>query len=213
MCFLARDAFSANVKFGGLLDQDEIKILICYLISVVKEGLSKNDIVSIINDNKLANYFEVMEALSALVKDGHIQTSVCDDDGSELYISTKTGDMISSQLDSMVPISVREKVVASSITLLSKKKAKKENYVSSEKTEDGFRVRCIIPGSITDLLDLNIYVPDSMQARKVKENFLRNSELIYSVLLAFFSDDMELLNSNIKRLKQKMMQDNWEADK
>ena len=72
---MAFDAFTGGIEPGGLRTKNEIRILICYLLASVNAPLSKNDILSIIQDNGLANYFEVTDALSELTEHGNVVTS------------------------------------------------------------------------------------------------------------------------------------------
>lgn len=52
------DAFTGGVEPGGLRSKDEIRILICYLLTSVGAPLAKNDLIQIITENGLANYLK-----------------------------------------------------------------------------------------------------------------------------------------------------------
>lgn len=67
------DAFNGGVEPGGLRSKDEIRILICYLLASVGDPLSREDIISIVRDNGLANYFETVDAISEMAKKGLIR--------------------------------------------------------------------------------------------------------------------------------------------
>lgn len=183
------DAFTAGVEPGGLRTKNEIRILICYLLSSVDAPLSKADIVSIIQDNGLANYFEVANALSELTEHGNVITS---GENNELCTASGKARMIAKQLDTALPPVVRDKAVAAAIHLLAKTKRERENRVEIEKEERGYRVSCHISGGDTDLMNFTLYVPDMYQAQMVKTQFHNSPETVYRMLLALVTgnDDM-----------------------
>ena len=47
-------AFSAGVRFGGLTDRTEIKILLCYLLSNAKQPLTSQQIIDTVVGQELA---------------------------------------------------------------------------------------------------------------------------------------------------------------
>ena len=68
------DALTGGVEPGGLRVKNDIRLLICYLLSSINAPLSKQDIVQIMQENSLANYFEVMDSLSEMIQKGTIDT-------------------------------------------------------------------------------------------------------------------------------------------
>ena len=84
---MAFDAFSAGVEIGGLRSKNDIKILICYLLKSISTPLSEEDIVSVLQENNLANYFEVVSAFEDLKNMNNIYSY----DKNELYSVTETG--------------------------------------------------------------------------------------------------------------------------
>ena len=100
------DAFTGGVEPGGLRTKNQIRILICYLLSSVDAPLSRQDIIGIMQDNGLANYFEVTDALAELLGNGNI---TADEEHPDLLSATRQARMIAKQLDAAVPLSVRER--------------------------------------------------------------------------------------------------------
>ena len=99
------DAFTGGIEPGGLRSKDEIRILICYLLTSVSAPLSREDILSIMQENGFANYFEVTyfvpdehkeggsyEHVTGYLKKldsiGHLMI-VVDDNGTETVIDTR----------------------------------------------------------------------------------------------------------------------------
>lgn len=191
------DAFTGGVEPGGLRSKSEIRILICYLLSSVGSPLTKDDIVSIISDYGLANYFEVTDAIADMLNKGLIVSS-----GKKIesqYISVNdSGRMVAKQLNTALPPSVRDKAVKAAINLLAKTKREKENKVEINETESGCNVVCHISGGHNDLMCFSLSVPDMWQAQIVKKNFQKSPETIYRVLLALVTGDTDVAADIIK---------------
>ena len=60
------DAFTGGVDFGGLRTKNDIKILICYMLCTLDAPFSKEDVVQVLQEQALANYFEINDAFSSL---------------------------------------------------------------------------------------------------------------------------------------------------
>lgn len=67
-----RNAFTADVRPGGLTEGLEIKILICYLLHHIHRGMSFAEINEIFRSKGIANYFEYSQEISRLLHSGHI---------------------------------------------------------------------------------------------------------------------------------------------
>ena len=192
------DAFSAGITPGGLRSKNDIKLLICYILSSIKAGLSKEDLVSVLQENSLANYFEINSAISELLKSKNIEST---EENSNLYTVTDSGKIVSSQLYSSLPIAIRDKALNATIKLLAKIKRETENTVSIKEIENGYQLNCKISGGDVDLLSFSLYVPDRLQADMVKENFQSNPDIIYECVLAILTKDKNLAKDILNKLQ------------
>ena len=182
---LARDAFTGGVEPGGLWNQNDIRVLICYVLDSVAAPLSREDIARLLQQKGLANYFEVGDALAALERLGHISQ-----DGEGLCSIRETGREIARTLASSLPLSVRDKAREAALMLLADARTQRENRVDiQEDGERGCRVCCHISGGAMDLMTLSLYVPDRAQAELVRANFHRDPEGAYRLLLSFLTGD------------------------
>ena len=59
---LEYDAFDEGIEPGGLRSRNEIKVLVCYLLKSIEQPISKQLINEILQENSLANYFEINQA-------------------------------------------------------------------------------------------------------------------------------------------------------
>lgn len=189
------DAFTAGVEPGGLRSQSDIRLLICYMLASVKEPLAKNDIVMVLQDNGLANYFEAASALSDVLTKHN--ADVLPDDP-ELCVANENTVEISHQLDTTLPPAVRDRAVSGALNLLAMAKRERENKVEIEKTEQGYNVTCHISGGSQDMMSFTLLVPDQFQARIVKKNFHRNPELVYRVMLSLMTGNHDALESLLR---------------
>ncbi|HEX2986358.1 MAG TPA: DUF4364 family protein [Caproiciproducens sp.] len=189
------DAFSAGVEPGGLRTKNEIRILICYLLSSVNAPLSKEDILNIIQDNGLANYFEIIDALSELTEHGNI---ILSGEKKELCTASETAKLIAKQLDTALPPAVRDKTIAAAINLLARAKRERENKVEIEKDSRGYRVFCHISGGDMELMSFSLHVPDLHQAQMVKKQFHESPETVYRMLLALVTGNREIAAGILK---------------
>lgn len=195
MLFMDFDAFTGGIEPGGLRNKNEIRILICYLLSSLDAPLSKSDILNIIQDNGLANYFEVTDALAELTEKGNVIVS---GEKNELCSASGTACMIAKQLDTALPPVVRDKAVAAAINLLARTKRERENKVEIEKTARGYNVICHISGGDMDLMNFTLHVPDLYQANMVKNNFHHSPENVYRMLLALVTGNSEMAAGILK---------------
>ena len=60
--------FDDGIEPGGLRSRNEIKLLVCYLLSGVDEKITRSQLCEIALDKGLANYFEVNQAVSDLIE-------------------------------------------------------------------------------------------------------------------------------------------------
>lgn len=181
---MERNAFTGGVEPGGLWNQNDIRILLCYILSSVDGPLSREDLSRIVQEKALANYFEVGDALDALVKQGNVA-----EDASGGCTVTPAGREIARSLDVNLPLSVRDKALEAALRLMAEVKARRENRVEIKETDRGFQVTCHISGGDMELMAVSLYVPDRAQAQLVEENFYKNPEGVYKLLLSSLTGD------------------------
>lgn len=178
------DAFTGGVEPGGLWSQNDVRILVCYLLSSVGAPLSRAALSQIVQEKGLANYFEVGDAVAALLAQGNLR-----EEGDDLTV-TESGREIAERLDASLPLSVRDKALEAALRLLAESRARRENRVTVTQGEDGCLVTCHISGGERDLMTVSLTVPDKRQAALVEGNFYRNPESVYRLLLSALTGDL-----------------------
>lgn len=189
-------AMDAGVKPGGLRSKSEIKILICYIMKALNRAFSKEQLCDIIIGESLANYFETASAFNDLINQEHV---IIDKtiDGIDYYALTKSGIEVSTLLDSALAYSVKDQAVKSATRLVAKFYNEAENRVTITKCSEGYMVKLAISGTTVDLLTVELFVADSLQANSVKKEFLANPGKFYMVIASLLTDDNKALNDLI----------------
>lgn len=181
---MAFDTFDEGIILGGMRSKTEIRTLICYMFRTVGQPMNKETVVNALLEKGLANYFEASTCFDDLARNGNIAPV---EDGSALYHNTPNGDMIATQLDDTLALTVKERATECALKLLEQERVERENKVTIEKDDNGFRVNCAISGGDMDLLRFSLYVPDITQARLIRKNFYKNPEMFYEVMIAMLT--------------------------
>lgn len=163
---------------GMLTNMMDIKLLICYLLHSVKEPMEKEQMVEMIFENNLADYFDLRAAVMELVENG----SVLEDENGYLTVS-ESGKEAAEQLETNLPFSAREKVVKAGIEITTLSKRRKANKAEIEKSKNGVFVNCELTDDEDSVLTFSILVADEFQAKMIQEKFLENPAAVYKRFL------------------------------
>ncbi len=171
--------FDDGIEPGGLRSRNEIKLLVCYLLSNVDEKITRAQLCEIALDKGLANYFEINQAVSELIENGSVVSDFVE---CEEYLGvTEKGRSSTKTLEIQLPRSVREKAINAAIKMLTLAKRKRENKVEVEKLADG---GYHVTFTMEEMMRLTIYVADEMQVETVTNNFYEDPIKLYSSIIA-----------------------------
>ena len=176
------DALSAGVEPGGLTNRTEIKILICYVIKSLDAPVSKMQLNEIVQEEGLANYFEVNQAISELISQGSVECRI--EDTEELLYITEKGLDAANSLEINLPRSVREKAINSAIRIITLARRERENKIEVSEADGGYNVTFVLGDEKSELMKLTVFVADRIQVETVKRNFLEDPVKLYSVIIA-----------------------------
>ncbi len=176
------DAFDAGIELGGLRSRDDIRLLICYLLKSVDVPMTREMLNDAMQEDGLANFFEVGQAIEELLKTGNITADILDED--EVITVTEKGREAAELLQTSLPRTVREKAVNSAIRLVTRAKVERENKIEVRKEDDGgYTITFTLFDRGTELMKLSIYVVDSLQLEQVKQNFINDPVKVYSTII------------------------------
>lgn len=180
------DAFDAGIELGGLRNRDDIRLLICYLLKSVDAPMTRQMLNEAMQEDGLANYFEVGQAIEELLKTGNITADILDED--EVISVTAKGREAAELLQTSLPRTVREKAVNSAIRLTTRAKIERENKIEVKKEENGgYTITFTLFDKETELMKLSVYVSDSLQLEQVKQNFINDPVKVYSTIITSLS--------------------------
>ena len=152
------EAFTAGVKPGGLTDDTQIRILLCYLIKTAGP-LTRDTLQGALLQEQLVNYFEFADALAEVQKQGLV---TCTD---EQYSITGKGASVASTLAHDLP----------------RKAASNRAHV--EEKDGKYVVWCNIGDLGSDVFQLQLTMPDKLTAEMTKNMFIAHGSDIYSKLM------------------------------
>ena len=176
------DAFDAGIELGGLRNRDDIRLLVCYLLKSVDAPMTRQMLNDAMQEDGLANYFEVGPAIEELLKTGNITADIADDE--EVLSVTDKGREAAELLQTSLPKTVREKAVNSAIRLTTRAKIERENKIEVKKEENGgYNITFTLFDRDTELMKLSIFVADSLQLEQVKQNFIDDPVKVYSTII------------------------------
>ena len=180
------DAFDAGIELGGLRNRDDIRLLICYLLKSVDAPMTRQMLNEAMQEDGLANYFEVGQAIEELLKTGNITADILEED--EVITVTAKGREAAELLQTSLPRTVREKAVNSAIRLTTRAKIERENKIEVKKEENGgYTITFTLFDKETELMKLSVYVSDSLQLEQVKQNFINDPVKVYSSIITSLS--------------------------
>ena len=176
------DAFDAGIELGGLRSRDDIRLLVCYLLKSIDAPMTRQMLNDAMQEDGLANFFEVGQAIEELLKTGNITADILDDE--EVISVTEKGREAAELLQTSLPKTVREKAVNSAIRLTTKAKIERENKIEVKKEDDGgYTITFSLFDRDTEMMKLSIYVVDSLQLETVKQNFINDPVKVYSSII------------------------------
>ncbi len=172
------DAFTAGIEDGGLRSSSSITIVVCYILANCQEKITAQNIIDALVDGKIANYFEVSNAISKMIKKGHI----IENDDHTLKITADCRFLIDI-VENDLPLTIREKSIELVRKLAAVEVNKKENKVTIEKKNNTYQITLHVSDIDTDFMVLTLNVPTEVQAQVIKEKFQQKPAEVYENLM------------------------------
>ena len=186
------DAFPVDGNTGGIRSTEKIRIIICYALKSSQGVLTKDDLLSALYDNGIANYFELCQAIDDLIAVNAIKI-----ENDRLYLN-ENGVQIARDLENELSLFIRNKAVkAVKLTALYEQR-KRENIVSVVKTDDGkYRLDItLLSGEAgkegtEELLKVSVFATDSIQAEAMKATFLNDPVRLYENVITALTQEAQ----------------------
>ncbi|MEF9865301.1 MAG: DUF4364 family protein [Oscillospiraceae bacterium] len=191
---MAGEAFSANVKPGGLTSSAHIRVLLCYLIKTTAIPLTKSEIEYALLSEELVNYFELADALQDLIDN---KLATLSDTG---YALTDKGRQIADTLVEDLPRSVRECAINAVIQAQQFARKKAQHKADIEQLSNGCNVHCHISDMGGEVFNFSLYLPDMLTAKAARDKFVNSGSEIYSLMLAGLTGNKQLAKEAIDKI-------------
>ncbi|MEG1850372.1 MAG: DUF4364 family protein, partial [Oscillospiraceae bacterium] len=162
----------------------EIRMLVCWLLHKIKSPVTMTQLNYALQLDGLVNYFELTRAVNQLMTSGHLLELPAGDENLEHPMTiTELGLKTALTFERSIPLTVREKSLASLQQSLLRERLEKENKVAIEPTEDGYRLTLTITDVSADLLTVSMYVPAAEMCETMKKRFLSDPTVLYRAVL------------------------------
>ena len=171
------EAFTAGVKPGGLTDNTQIRILLCYLVKTAGP-LTRDTLQGALLQEQLVNYFEFADALADVERQ---QLVSLDED--ERYSITDKGSTVADTLAFDLPRTVRESAIRAVMQIQSWKHKAAMNRARIEEEDSEYVVWCAIGDMGSDVFRLQLAMPDKLTAETIRNNFTAHGSEIYSKVM------------------------------
>lgn len=188
-------AFTAGVRPGGLTDETQIRILVCYIIQNFSPVTESELYDTLWENTQLVNYFELSSAVSNLERLGHLRL---EEDG---YHITSSGAMAANDLTTAVPRSVRDRAMDSMLLLRARRSRLAQNRAEVQPYGNEYQLRCKIEDLGHTLLDVTLTFADLELAEHAKEHFIENGDAVYQLLVAGLTRDKTLADACFNECK------------
>ena len=184
------EIFRAGVRPGAPNTGDEIKLLLCYVLSEVNERMSFAQLNESLQEHELVNYFELISALDSLEATGHITAS--EKDGGDAYVITGLGRSTAATIETMLSKALRDRASKAAKRLLKRERRRREVLAEITELKKGCEVKLAFPRG-ESLLAMTVFCPTLEEARLVRKRFLNDPAFIYKGTLALLTGDSEVL--------------------
>ena len=184
------DAFPVDDTTGGIRSTEKIRIIICYILKNIDTPLSRDYIQSALYDNGIANYFEISQAIDNLIDVGAVD---CNDN---ILTLNDKGRQIARDLKDELSLYIKNKAIRAVQLTLIYERRKKENEISISKIDENkYRLDITMLSGMDEaenkdvLMNVSVFVSDSLQAETMKRTFLNNPVRLYQKIIEGLTED------------------------
>lgn len=195
---MAGSAFTFGVKPGGLTENTEVRILLCYLIKTVAPmaPLTRAEIEQALLGEQLVNYFELSAGLADLEENG---LATVDEAGG--WAITPKGLAVADELSiDLLPRTVREAAVRAAVRAQQWARKAAQHQAAVLPDDRGFCVDCHIKQENRDVFRLQVSMPDQATAECARDAFIEKGGELYKVMLAALSGHKDLAIQWLRQL-------------
>ncbi len=176
--------FTQGIDPGGLTQEYEVKFLICYIMYTINKPLTFDDINYVLQSTAVVNYFEYSQAFNKLIELGQIEVLEKDN-----FILSQSGRDVATTFDHDLPKAIKDKTILATKDYLERKEHEKNNKVSIDKVDDGYKIELSINDLGSDLMTLSLFMPNKDYCNIIKENFYKSPTTVYLKILEALTNE------------------------
>ena len=189
-----QEVFKAGVRPGSPNTQTEIKTLLCFILSNLKQSITFAALYEALGGESLVNYFELVASLEQLERSGHI-TRQSAQGGEDLFSASPLGAQAAGELTESLPLSMRDRSLEAVSRAQGRRNRLAELSVLVEPAPGGgYTLRLSIPEQGAELISFSLYAPTKEQCELIRRRFLNAPHFIYKGVLALLTGNQEMLD-------------------
>lgn len=200
------NAFVGGVQPGGLTNDFEVKILICYLLDRLGTPMSFEQLNEILQSTGFVNYFEFASSISELERSGHILREE-DAQGEAAYRLTPTGAATAKAFGKTLPRTVRERTLERARQEALLRQRLEEIEITHRPVPDGFMLDIRMKDVGSDLMNLSVFLPSQEDCAAIRDRVYADPTLLYrgvlSLLLGEYGEAAQLLAQQARQPDEK----------
>ena len=187
----------AGVGPNGMSEDYEVKILISYLMYRTKKAFLIEDLKEILVFSGLVNHFIFIQCINELQELEHIVKGEND-----LYSLTEKGENAAKYFFDSISESIKQRAMETAEAFLKRKEFDNNDVAVIKEVEDGYNLTLNLNDGESNLMSLNLFIPDKKHCEIIKDNFYEDPGLAYKIILSYLMGDM---NSVYLLLAQKTL--------
>ncbi len=180
---------------GFLNDRTNIKLFILFLLNEINYPLDYSTLADVMAENGYVGSFDFAETFSTLCAAGHILEE--DADGKKTYRISQTGQLVASELQDNLLLSIRQKSRKSAMRLLSLRRRGATPFAAYEKRTDGrYTVTCSLTEASGPMLKTELTVTTEEEAERIRARFYQDPDTVFRGLYAVMTGEVDYLLLN-----------------
>lgn len=162
----------------SITDTAQASILLCYLLFRVGEPVEAELLYDIAVTGEIINFFTYQEALSYMLENGTVVSSI-NDDHETLYTVTESGVDSAKKLRNIAQKSYRDHIFTSAMRAIQRRRNQRDVQISYETQENGCYLHVRLGDRDLKLLELTLFTPDRETAVQLGERILSCPSALY----------------------------------
>ncbi len=175
-----------------LYKDDEIKLIILYLLNELDDTFDFETLSEIIVWDGSISYFVFSQCFEELIGTGAID-KMEDENENASYKISEIGKISIKEVEDSLLSFVKERIMRSATRLLAFKKDGTNILSSISPKNGGYELSCSITNKKFSLLDIKMYLDNREEAEILQASFDKQAERVYSSLLALLSGDSKFI--------------------